>query len=167
MFRRMGELLVAYGELDEATLREILDEQRRHYRPFGRIAAEKFTIDEWAIWRAWAQQYAACCPSIDLSGQLFDPAVASLVTPDEIWTFRVLPLRYHDGDAVLVTARPFLARALAFIDIRLNDPAVLWLAPVEQLESTILSRHGHSMTRDLLTGRPATASKTDRTAIPA
>jgi len=158
MFRRMGELLVECGELDAPTLEGILKEQRRHYRPFGRIAAEMFGVDEWAIWRAWAEQYSACCPTIDLKGQEFDARISSLVAPEEIWKFRSLPLRMHDGDVVMVTAKPYLARALAFVDIRLNEPTVLWLTSVEQLEQAIITRYGRVLPAELLGGRSGAGS---------
>ena len=45
MFKRIGELLVSYGELTTADLSMIHAEQKRYYRPFGTIAAEMFGVD--------------------------------------------------------------------------------------------------------------------------
>lgn len=138
MFRRMGELLVAAGELTAAELQEIIDEQARVYRPFGRIAASRFQVREEAIWSAWAVQYACYCPRVSVDSEHRDITVLDWISPSEAMERLLLPLRFHDGDLVVVTTTDALRAALQYVDRR-NDPRhsiVLWLAddPLQLVE---------------------------------
>lgn len=128
MFRRMGELLVEYGEITAAQLDQILAEQRRHYRPFGTIAADFCHVHETAIWRAWAHQYAQCCPRVRLTNETIDESVLHYIHPQQAWEYRMLPLREHDGDLIVVTSQRRLPLALHYIDRFMNHSVVVWLA---------------------------------------
>lgn len=128
MFRRMGELLVDYGELSPDELEAILRQQERHYQPFGHIAAALFDIDEQAIWRAWADQYARCCPRVHIEREPRDDDVLGSVPADEAWSCHLLPLREHDGDLIMVTDEAHLAHALHHVDRSIERSVVLWLA---------------------------------------
>ena len=128
MFRRMGELLVEYGELSAADLEAILVEQKTKYRPFGQIAAQRCGVPTGAVWRAWAEQYARYCPRVHVTKEKRDPAVAGSLMPMQAWVFRLLPLRRHDGDLVLVTSPSRLPMALQFADESLpRESVVIWL----------------------------------------
>ncbi len=131
MLRKIGELLLEWGELQPHELDEILHEQNRRYRAFGIIAAERFNVPQEAVWKAWAEQYAACCPRVEIAAQHRDPAAASEVSPEDARRLRLLPLRYQDGDLICVTSRANLPRALAFLDDGVETPALLWLADDE------------------------------------
>ncbi|MFW5653648.1 MAG: hypothetical protein ACOC0P_06340 [Planctomycetota bacterium] len=130
MFRRMGELLVEAGELSADELRDIIEEQQRVYRPFGRIAASRFQVTEAAIWRAWAAQYACYCPRVDINREERDVTVQPFLSASEAMQRLMLPLRYHDGDLVVVTADAALSAALQYVDRQTSgaDAVVLWLA---------------------------------------
>lgn len=138
MFQRIGELLVRYGELSSEELSTILAEQRRDYRPFGRIAADMFDISESAIWNAWSEQYAEYCPRIQLDEQFQEPAVLDELTAEEAWEFHLLPLRCQDGDLILITSENHLPKALHFLDRRLDKAVLVWLADdPDQLRSAL------------------------------
>lgn len=131
MFKRIGELLVSYGELTTADLSLINAEQKRYYRPFGKIAAEMFNVSENALWQAWAEQYAAYCPRINISEQapLTHLGLRKEITAAQAHHYHLLPLCYHDGDLILVTAIEYLADALRFLDERGREKtsALVWL----------------------------------------
>ncbi len=131
MFKRIGELLVSYGELTTAELSMIHAEQERYYRPFGRIAAEMFGVSEAALWQAWAEQYGAYCPTIDLAQEppLTHLGLLQELSPCEARQYNLLPIRYHDGDLILTTTIEYLAEALRFLDTRADEknPALVWL----------------------------------------
>lgn len=138
MFRRIGELLVHYGELSVEELNMILAEQRREYRPFGRIAAEMFQIHETAIWRAWAEQYSEYAPRVNLNEQFRDSAVLDELSSDEAWKYHLLPLRAHDGDLIMVTSKKHLPVALHFLDHHHDKAVIVWLTEDEdQLEAAL------------------------------
>lgn len=142
MFKRIGELLVECGELKPDDLARILAAQQHAYQPFGRIAAQLFGVRESAIWSAWAQQYARFCPRIDLAGERSSREVLVNLTPASAWNCRLLPLRWHDGDLVMVTCPPRLARALQFVDARIEVPTVIWLThSAHALEDALLAAY--------------------------
>jgi MSHA biogenesis protein MshE len=127
MFGRIGELLVEYGELSQGDLEDILQEQKRVYRPFGRIAASRFGVSDQAIWRAWAQQYACYCPRIDVRRESADPDLIDRLTRDQAVALSLLPLREQDGDLIMVTVEPMLDHVLRFVDESPDFSAVIWL----------------------------------------
>ncbi len=138
MFKRIGELLVHYGELSNEELAMILTEQRRVYRPFGRIASEMFSIHETAIWRAWSEQYLEYAPEVDLDQQHRDSAVENEITPEDAHKYHLLPLRCHDGDLIMVTSRQYLPIALHYVDTLHASAILVWIASdAEQLERTL------------------------------
>ncbi|MFG0330050.1 MAG: hypothetical protein ACF8PN_09150 [Phycisphaerales bacterium] len=137
MFTRMGELLVEYGELTNDELSAILAEQKTSYRAFGHIAAERFDVSEEAIWRAWAEQYAQFCPWVDLGRERIDPLALERLSAEDARSRLLLPLRWQDGDLVLVTARDRLAESLQFVDRELDEDALLWLAEANDLAAAI------------------------------
>lgn len=138
MFRRMGEILVGYGEISPEQLDTILKEQKKRYRPFGKIAAELYKIHETAIWRAWAEQYSHYCPRVNLKYEQFDPEVYKSLTPEDAWKHRLLPLREHDGDLILLTSEHWLPYALHFVDNNIHLPVIVWLVDDPRLLETIL-----------------------------
>lgn len=127
MFKRMGELLVECGELTEGQLAGILAEQRRSYQPFGQIASKQFGVPIAAVWHAWARQYASFCPRVELSGEPRDCEALANVNATSAWNHRLLPLRWHDGDLIMVTCPDRLARALQFVDEHIDAPTLIWL----------------------------------------
>jgi len=142
VFKRIGELLVECGELKTDDLARILAAQQHAYQPFGRIASQLFRVKESAIWSAWAQQYARFCPRIELAGEPNSREVLANLTPTSAWNHRLLPLRWHDGDLVMVTCPPRLARALQFVDARIEVPTVIWLTDsAHALEDALLAAY--------------------------
>ncbi len=141
MFTKMGELLVRYGELSQEELEVILFEQRRKYRPFGRIAADMFGIHETAIWRAWSEQYAKYCPRVELDHQHQDLSVCSILSPDAAWQHRVLPLRFQDGDLILVTSEERLPVALNYVDTHIKHSNIMWLTGNVHLETALMETY--------------------------
>ncbi len=127
MFKRIGELLVECGELTSDQLAGILAEQKRSYQPFGSIASRRFHVPQAAIWAAWAIQYARFCPRVDLANEPREAAALSNVSADYAWDLRLLPIRWHDGDLVLVTCLSHLAMALHFVDEHVDAPTIIWL----------------------------------------
>lgn len=127
MFKRMGELLVECGELTPEQLAGILAEQKRSYQPFGSIASRHFHVPEAAIWAAWAMQYAGFCPRVDLADEPREAGALSNLTASTAWNLRLLPIRWHDGDLVLVTCMSRLAKALHHVDEHVDAPTVIWL----------------------------------------
>ncbi len=118
---RLGELMVEQGTLTIEQCEEILVYQRKHPRPFGLIAEERFGISPGDIEQAWASQYAMIAPRIDpLSIEVHEQTLA-LITKRQAWQFGLLPVLEHEGEIEFVTATECLARALRFVGWRMTE----------------------------------------------
>jgi len=118
---RLGELLVEQGAMTSEQCEEILAYQKKHPRPFGVIAEERFGILPGDVEQAWASQYAMIAPRIDpLSIEVHEQTLA-LLSKRQAWQFGLLPVLEHDGEIEFVTSMECLARALRFVGWRMTE----------------------------------------------
>ena len=111
---RLGEFLVLRGVLTREQADRIVEHQERTARPFGVLAEELFGVDPAAIESAWASQYEAMSPALELAeGEPSLKAIAA-VTKRRARQFGVAPVRIENGILVLATTRENLPRALRF-----------------------------------------------------
>lgn len=133
MHVRLGDLLVARGVITEAQRQRILAAQAHSARPFGVIAERMFAVDPRGIEQAWAAQYATLAEHVDPRELWPSPDVLQLIDRRQAWQFRVMPLRYEQGELIVCTAEPFLARALRFVGWRITCPCSFVIASPEDL----------------------------------
>ncbi|CAN5922294.1 hypothetical protein BH11MYX3_BH11MYX3_03390 [soil metagenome] len=79
--KKLGEMLIEAGVLDEARLRSALADQRRWGRSLGRTLVEMKLIAEDELVRVLGQQLGL--PSVQLDGLQIPPSVTDLI-PDEL-----------------------------------------------------------------------------------
>lgn len=133
MHVRLGDLLVARGVITEDQRQRVLAAQAHSARPFGVIAERMFAIDPQGIEQAWAAQFAILAEHVDPREIWPSPEVIQLFERRQAWQFRVLPLRYDDGELIVCTAEMFLARALRFVGWRITTPVSFVMAQPEAL----------------------------------
>ncbi len=152
---RLGDLLVERGVLTEEQRAEILRRQRTDPRPFGALAERLFGVKPEAVEQAWAEQFEGLTPRVDPRRERVDAGVLGLIDRRQAWQFRVLPLRYDDGDLVMCTTREHLVRALKFTGWRLARPCHFVLAdPVALGEALMRHYHLEGMTPAMVAGAP-------------
>lgn len=152
---RLGDLLVERGVLSEAQRAEILQRQKTDPRPFGALAERLFGIGPDVIEQAWAEQFAGLTSSVDPRAEAVDPGVLGLIERRQAWQFRVLPLRYEDGDLVMCTTREHLVRALKFTGWRLSKPCHFVLADSLALGEALMRYYRlEGMTPETVAGGP-------------
>jgi type IV pilus assembly protein PilB len=92
--RRLGELLIDAGLLDEARLTAALSEQRKWGGRLGRTLVEMGFVEEDAMVSALSEQLAL--PAVDLASHEIVPETLQLLRVDLAERYGVFPL---DGDA--------------------------------------------------------------------
>jgi type IV pilus assembly protein PilB len=105
--KRLGEILVQAGVLNESQLRTALTEQRRWGGPLGRILVDMKVISEDAMVQALSHQLNL--PAINLDQRNIEPAVLDLV-PGEL--------------AEQLSVIPFAVQG-KFLDVAMSDPTNL------------------------------------------
>ena len=119
---RLGELLVGLGVLSTDQRDLVLTHQTEHERPFGALAEELFGVDPAAIDHALATQYASVAPRLD--PRMIEPCtdVLQIISRRQAWQFGLIPVKRANGEALFVTSRESLARAMRFVGWRINEP---------------------------------------------
>jgi hypothetical protein len=141
MESRLGQLLVESNILTEDQVRVVLEHQRRSTRPFGLLCEELFGISPRTIEEAWARQYAIRSRTIDPQIETFDERALDLVTRRQAWQFRVLPIRFDNGDLMMATTPQHLLRALRFAVNTLGVPAYFVMADPAKLGEELCRRY--------------------------
>lgn len=88
--RKIGEILVAMGLLDEAGVREALEYADAWLCPFGQACVELGLADERAVTRALALQLGA--PAVELRSVEVSTEVLAMISPRTAAERRVVPL---------------------------------------------------------------------------
>ncbi len=140
MVPRLGQFLVESGLLSDEQVRQVLEEQQRSGRPFGVIAEALYGVSPDDIEDAWAQQYAQLTRSVKPEVEAFDHHAVDLVTRRQAWQFRVLPIRFEDGELIIATTREHLRRALRFATNVIGVPVFLVITEADALGEA-LCRH--------------------------
>jgi len=130
---RIGQVLVDNGVLSTKQVQVILSEQLRTGEPFGVLSERLFQVDPEAIEQAWATQYASLTRKVDPVTEVFDPLAMDMVTRRQAWQFRVLPIRFDDGELMLATTQQHLRRALRFATGVIGVPVFLVLCTPDEL----------------------------------
>jgi type IV pilus assembly protein PilB len=137
---RLGEILERRGVLSGEQVSQILQEQALRHRPFGVLAEEMFHVCPRILQEAWAEQYETDAQRLDPRNEAADPRAVCLVNRRQAWQFRLLPLRYEDGDLVVCSTRAHLPRALNFAYRHLSPSCSFALADPDHLGEA-LQRH--------------------------
>lgn len=92
---RLGEALVATGQLDPDHLRIALQAQSQTRKRLGSLLASLDFSDEKSIWDALAAQYAL--PRFDPQQDIPSSAALACMPPDEITRLGVLPIAFSEN----------------------------------------------------------------------
>jgi hypothetical protein len=95
MRKRLGEILVEAGLIDQARLESALAEQRRWGGPLGRILIDMGLVPEDAMVRALSEQLGL--RAVDLDMITIEPKVRDLVDAEFAEQHRVIPIRIQNN----------------------------------------------------------------------
>lgn len=130
---RLGQLLIESGVLTPRQLDRIVQEQQITGEPFGLLCERLFNVDPEAVEQAWARQYASLTRTVDPMKESVEKSALELVTRRQAWQFRVLPMRFDDGELMLATTQQHLRRALRFAVGVIGMPVFLVVATPQLL----------------------------------
>jgi type IV pilus assembly protein PilB len=142
--RKLGDLLVASGTIDEAQLAAALGEQKQLGRPLGMTLVRMGFVDEETLIQALASQLRL--PVVKLAGKVVNPEVLERVPIDLAEKYRCLPLLLNEegGQKVLYLAMedPADLDAIEELGRHIGDAIKpVLVAPTELDEA--LHRHYH------------------------
>ncbi len=89
-FKRLGDILVNKGKLDEQKVSLAIKEQKSSGKRLGRLLVDKGWVSEHDVMLAISEQMGI--PYVQLRSGLFDPELIDLIPKDTLRRLRVLPL---------------------------------------------------------------------------
>jgi hypothetical protein len=138
---RLGEVLVQSGVLSQEQVEQVLMKQSECGKPFGLLCERMFSIAPSQIEDAWASQYAGLTRTINPATESFDPQALSLITRRQSWQFRVLPIRFDEGELMLATTEQHLRRGLRFATNVITVPVYLVIAAPDALGQALCKHY--------------------------
>jgi type IV pilus assembly protein PilB len=108
--RKIGQVLVDLGFIDDAQLWEILDEAKNSGTLTGQVALSRGLITEDQLMSALADQFGL--KVVNLSEVKITPEATALVPETMATVYKVLPLNYKDGALTVVIGDPVNLPAL-------------------------------------------------------
>jgi len=112
--RRLEEILLSEGLLDERQLEIARAEQERTGHSLGRVLIDLGMVRESSLVEALASQIGL--PFVDLAEAQIDPAAASSIPESVCRRYSAIPIRYEDNKIVVAMSDP--ANVFAIDDIR-------------------------------------------------
>lgn len=100
--KKLGELLVMAGAIDEFQLQSALGEQRRWGRPLGVTLVEMGLLEEATLVRILSQQLNI--PAVDLDDTLIEPEALRQLDHDLCREYQCIPFRFEDSGKFLHVA---------------------------------------------------------------
>jgi type IV pilus assembly protein PilB len=108
--RKIGQVLVDLGFIDDAQLWEILDEAKSTSTPTGQVALQRGLITEEQLLQALADQFGL--KVVNIAEAKPTPEATQLVPETMASVYKVLPLSYKDGVLTVVLGDPINLPAL-------------------------------------------------------
>ena len=139
--KKLGELLVMAGAIDEFQLQSALGEQRKWGRHLGSTLVDMGLLDETTLVRVLSQQLNIA--AIDLDKVEIEPEALRLMTYDLCASYDALPFRYEDKGKSLYVAMADPTNLEIFDRIRLQTRCNVrpFLAGPKAIETAIRRRY--------------------------
>jgi type IV pilus assembly protein PilB len=149
--KRIGEILIENGLIDEDGLRSALVEQRRRGGPIGRSLVELKLIAEDSLVAALSRQLAV--PVVDLDGLEIPQAVIELIPGELAEAWGMVPFAQPMKFLDLAMTDPTNQRVLDELRVRTNLNIRAYLAGPKNIERAIGRFYGRGSVRGSTTSR--------------
>ena len=143
MRKKLGEMLLEAGVIDESQLRSALADQRRWGRSLGRTLVEMRMIAEDALVRVLAKQLGV--QSVDLDEHTVEPRVLALVPSDLARSARVIPFSQTGRFLDVAMADPTNLGVIDELRIRTQLNIRPYLCGPKQIERCIGTYYGDGL----------------------
>ncbi|MBK9034775.1 MAG: hypothetical protein IPL61_26515 [Myxococcales bacterium] len=144
--KRIGEILIETGLIDEDGLRAALVEQRRHGGPIGRALVDLKLVSEEQVVVALSRQLAV--PVVELDGMEIPQAVIDLVPGELAETWGLMPFGQPMKFLDVAMSDPNNLRVLDELRVRTNLNIRAYLAGPKAIERAIGSYYGRGLGRN-------------------
>src|SRR3972149_3173149 len=115
MARKIGQMLVVWGDLNEEQLWQVLEAQKQQPgEVLGRVAIDKGLVNEAQVSQAIAEQLGM--PVVNLSEMTIPSSVVEQVPETMANVYKVMPISFRDD--VLTVAMAYPQNQLALDDLR-------------------------------------------------
>ncbi|MEM6392588.1 MAG: hypothetical protein AAF797_07440 [Planctomycetota bacterium] len=143
--RRLGQILITRGLLNETQVQQVLDQQQQQDTPsrFGVLAREHFDLHHEDILSALTELHLRRSPQTSLATEADDPQCLRTLTAQQAWDSLVLPLRIEDDELVCATTLETLSSAIEMLETRTDQPFRFVIAEICQLEQFIAERYAY------------------------
>lgn len=134
--RRLGQMLIEAGVIDEAQLAEALEAQKTSGGQLGRVLVELGYASQSAILKILAEQIGI--PFVEFATSRPDPTAVAVVPRDLANRYTLMPVRFDDrGRLVIAMADPQNVLALDDLRIITGYDCVPAIATRDDIENTI------------------------------
>ncbi len=103
-YKRIGEILLERGLIQQSDLDDVLSVQSKFNRKFGEILRVIGLVSEWDVTQCLSEQFKL--PIISFDRLVPDPAAVALIPREFAMTRQVLPLKINDREISFVISDP-------------------------------------------------------------
>jgi len=133
--KRLGEILVEWGTVDERQVREALERQSKSGRRIGEVLVGMGACDAQDVAKALALQYDM--EYVDLDIGTINPQVMEMVPESVMEEYQIVPLEYNDGRLKVAITDPLDLESIDALRFRLNMDIECVLASREAVRQVI------------------------------
>ncbi len=139
--KKLGQILIDMGHIDERKLTEGLEHQRRVPGiKLGKALLDLAFVDETQLAKALCRQFKL--PFVDLSRALIPDDVAQLVPTNVVNDFGIVPVKLHQGKLLLATDDPMVTFTADDIRFVLNRDLMFALTTSSALNNVRAEAYG-------------------------
>jgi type IV pilus assembly protein PilB len=144
--KKLGEILVSWGVLDEASLQKAVAQAGNNYRRLGEVLVETGMVDEEQVTKALATQFDL--EYVDLDHHVIDIQALDLIPDELIRRYFVLPLGKENGRLKILIHDPLDLDTMDLLRFRLNTDLECYLASKSKIKryiDTFMDKLGSSI----------------------
>ncbi len=133
--KKLGELLIDAGLIDQGILKDALVAQKVQKKKLGEVLVEMEVVDDIAIARAIASQLNI--PFIRLKRARIPTAIIARVSPELAAKYELVPLKEENGHLVVAMANPLVPNAVKDIRFVTQLPVTTIVAPMNDIREAL------------------------------
>jgi type IV pilus assembly protein PilB len=140
--KRLGDIMVDQGQLTHEQLAYVKDKLKTSNQRFGEICLTEGFISEEVLYQTLAEQFGI--QYLDLSQFRLDEGILSLFPAEIMYRYHFVPVELIDEALVIAISDPTDVMKLDELELLLDRPLVIKLAPESQIQLILKKGEGTS-----------------------